>query len=109
MSVSEKVFWNYIRKDRTGFKFRKQVPVLDFILDFYCAEAKVCIEIDREQHNEQREYDHYRDKKVEEAGILTIRIPSLDIFEESDKLAKWINYINAICCERIGKTPQKIY
>ena len=87
MSVSEKVLWNYLRKERIGFKFRKQATVLDFILDFYCAEAKVCIEVDGEQHEDQREYDAYRDASLQRAGILTIRIPSLNIFEKSDKLA----------------------
>ena len=109
MTVSEKVLWDFLRKERTGFRFRKQVPVLDFILDFYCAEAKVCIEVDGEQHLEQQDYDRYRDRVLGEAGILTMRVPSLDLFDASDKLGPWINEINRTCCERTGKVPQRIF
>ena len=109
MSVSEKVFWGYIRKGKVGFKFRRQAPVLGFILDFYCPEANVCVEIDGEQHLEQVEYDRYRDNELAQAGIITIRIPSLDIFEQSPKLGQWINLINRVCSERTGKESARIY
>ena len=50
MSVSEKVLWEQVRKNRLGYGFRRQVPVGPYILDFYCARASLCIEVDGEQH-----------------------------------------------------------
>ena len=44
-SVSEKVFWEYLRHDKFGFRFRTQYRVRGYYLDFYCPAAKVCVEI----------------------------------------------------------------
>ena len=103
MSVSEKVLWHHLRRERLGFTFRKQVPILEFCLDFYCAEAKLCIEVDGEQHRESVEYDRYRDETLATVGILTIRIPSLDLFDPSSKLDYWLEEIKRISCERTGR------
>ena len=81
MSVSEKVLWNLVRKDRLGFRFKRQVPVLDYILDFYCAEAWLAIEVDGEQHLDSATYDADRDARLAERGIETLRIPSLWLFD----------------------------
>lgn len=81
MSVSEKVLWNLIRKDRLGFRFKRQVPVLDYILDFYCAEAWLAIEVDGEQHFENADYDLERNTRLAANGIETLRIPSLWLFD----------------------------
>jgi very-short-patch-repair endonuclease len=108
MSASEKILWNFLRKEQIGFKFRKQAPVLDFILDFYCTEAKVCVEVDGEQHSQQIQYDLARDQALGRAGILTIRIPSLDIFALPDKLGPWLQRVHNVCCERTGKTPDQL-
>ncbi len=81
-SASEKVAWELLRKRRLGgFLFRRQHPVGPYALDFYCAEAKVCVEIDGGQHVLRSREDEARDLALERLGILTIRIPSLLLFE----------------------------
>lgn len=93
--------WSLLRAEKTGFKFKRQVPVLTYILDFYCAEAMVCVETDGEQHLQRLEHDAVRDSRLSELGILTIRVPSLDLFEDTHmEASRWISKIVATCQER---------
>ncbi len=80
MGASERVFWELIRKERLGFSFRRQVPVDRYILDFYCAEASLCVEIDGELHELRVDRDERRDEVLRSLGIETFRIPSLVLF-----------------------------
>jgi very-short-patch-repair endonuclease len=107
MSVSEKVFWEYIRGEKLGFKFRRQQNAGRYHLDFYCAAAKVCIEIDGEQHLDQREHDTQRDAEMEELGIVTLRFPSLKIFDNSPDLEQFLNKVYELCCSRTDTRPPR--
>ena len=86
MGVSEKVLWNWLRRDRLGARFLRQVPIGPYILDFYCPAAKLCVEVDGEQHAAQREYDAKRDEYLMSQGIETVRVPSLDLFRDEPGL-----------------------
>ncbi len=110
MSVSEKRLWAWLRKDQTGFRFRRQVRVEKFFLDFYCAAAKLCVEVDGEQHAVRREQDAFRDRILFRRGIETVRIPSLDLFQDdTPKFNDWINRIVARCQERAeSPTPNPL-
>jgi len=107
MSVSERVFWSFVRNERNGFKFRRQQNVGKYHLDFYCPSAKVCIEIDGEQHESQKEYDAQRDKDLEEFGIITLRFPSLQIFDKSPALGRFLHFVYETCCERTNTKPPR--
>jgi very-short-patch-repair endonuclease len=91
MTESEKKLWDLLRNRRLGFKFRRQHEVLpEFYLDFYCAEAKLCLELDGESHVGSEEYDGFRDKKVSELKIKTLRIPSNDLYEHPEGVVERI-------------------
>ena len=74
----EKQFWRALRGRRfAGFKFRRQHRVGDLhILDFYCAEAKLAVELDGPQHGhpEGIEHDKERERFLGEQGIETLRL-----------------------------------
>jgi very-short-patch-repair endonuclease len=106
MSVSEKVFWEHVRGERLGFKFRRQQNVGNYYLDFYCSQAKVCIEIDGEQHLE-KQYDAHRDAEMSSLGILTLRFPTLQIFENSSALEEFLELVYQTCRERTGTRPPR--
>jgi very-short-patch-repair endonuclease len=59
-----------------GFKFRRQHPVGPYILDFYCPEARLAVEIDGDVHNHpnQIEHDRRRDAFFRERGVKTLRL-----------------------------------
>jgi len=53
MTDAEQLVWYCLRREQLdGFRFRRQHPIERFVLDFYCCEAKLAIELDGEQHNE---------------------------------------------------------
>jgi len=64
-----------------NFKFRRQHPIDRFFVDFYCAEAKLCIELDGISHFEayQEEYDAARTAFLQEPGYKVIRFTNNDI------------------------------
>jgi len=72
----EKALWRALRDRRfAGFKFRRQHTVGDHILDFYCAAAKLAVELDGSQHGhpEGMQRDAERDKFLAQQGIATLR------------------------------------
>ena len=78
---AEATLWRAIRNQQTGFKFRRQHPIDRFIIDFYCAQAKLLIEIDGDSHlqSDQEEYDQARTKYLEELGYKVIRFTNNDV------------------------------
>ncbi len=73
---AEQKLWNFLRrKHLAGFKFRRQQPVGPYILDFYCFEAKVAIELDGGGHalDDQRAYDDQRTQYLASQGIRILR------------------------------------
>lgn len=78
---AESTLWRHLRNRNLKFKFRRQHPIDFFIIDFYCAEAKLLIEIDGESHlaKEQMEYDQARTKYLEELDYKVIRFTNNDV------------------------------
>ncbi len=74
---SEGAIWRALRNRRFfDHKFRRQQPVGPFILDFYCREAQLAIEIDGGVHRTQRASDRARQQALESLGIRFLRIPA---------------------------------
>jgi very-short-patch-repair endonuclease len=72
---AEKLLWSLLRDRRfCGFKFRRQYPACGYILDFYCHDAGLAVELDGGGHGleEQRLYDDERTKILESVGIRVI-------------------------------------
>lgn len=78
---AEATLWRHLRNRNLTYKFRRQHPVAFFIIDFYCAKAKLLIEIDGDSHltNEQQEYDAARTEYLEELGYKVIRFTNNDV------------------------------
>lgn len=78
---AEATLWQNLRNRNLKYKFRRQHPIDRFIIDFYCAEAKLLIEIDGDSHlqKEQIEYDEARTEYLEELGYKLIRFTNDDV------------------------------
>lgn len=78
---AEATLWRALRNRQTGFKFRRQHPIYRFIIDFYCAQARLLIEVDGESHlqPDQEEYDNARTKYLEDLGYKVIRFTNNDV------------------------------
>jgi very-short-patch-repair endonuclease len=91
MTESEKKLWSYLRKKQIGkYKFRCQHPIYRYILDFYCHEKRLAIEIDGNIHNSQQEYDKYRDEFLNSIGIRTLRLRNEDVLNNIEKVIEII-------------------
>ena len=81
MSLPEVLLWQQLKLRPGAFKFRKQHPAGLYVLDFFCADAKLAIEMDGEAHNrdDQPEFDAARDRQLLAHGIATLRIPATEV------------------------------
>jgi very-short-patch-repair endonuclease len=86
MSLPEVILWQQLRRRPGGFKFRRQHPAGPYVLDFYCEEARLCIEVDGSAHDfgDAPIADEKRDIWLAQAGIRTVRIPAFDILRNLD-------------------------
>ena len=78
----EDILWKHLRGRRLmGYKFRRQVVVEPYIVDFMCVEAKLIIEADGGQHSNQVTYDDRRTASLEKNGYQVIRFWNHEILE----------------------------
>ena len=90
MTDAERLLWKRLRGCQIqGFKFRRQHPFGDFILDFVCLERKLAIEIDGGQHNESAQ-DQIRDQALENAGFRVVRFWNNQVLNELDAVVEAI-------------------
>ena len=68
------MLWKVLRKQQVrGYKFRRQHPYGNYVLDFVCLEARLVIEVDGGQHQEQEEYDIKRTRWLQQHGFRILR------------------------------------
>jgi very-short-patch-repair endonuclease len=89
---AETTLWRALRNRNLKYKFRRQHPIDRFIIDFYCAQAKLCIEVDGSSHLEpsQVEYDAARTAYLEELGYTVIRFRNEDVRYNLDTVVEEI-------------------
>lgn len=89
MTPSENLLWQNLRNRRlNNFKFRRQHPISSFIVDFYCHEAKLVIEVDGGIHfvGDNPEYDKFRTIQLEAFGLKVIRFRNEEVLENMSKV-----------------------
>jgi very-short-patch-repair endonuclease len=103
---AEKTLWKVLRNRRlAGFKFRRQAPFGPYILDNYCAEAKLVVEADGDTHAtaEGQKSDRKRDAYLAANGILVLRFWNSEITNEKDAV---LDSIVRVCAERTDQTEK---
>ena len=86
---AERHLWHLLRRKQLGgFKFRRQHPIGPFILDFYCHEAKLGIELDGGVHTmpEQQRRDGERSEAIEGERIQVIRFWNREVTKETERI-----------------------
>lgn len=81
--------WNDLKqKKMLGFKVRRQYGVNNYVIDFYCPELKLGIEVDGDVHFEygRRNHDQKKDKLLEGLGIKVIRLSTIDLEEDYESI-----------------------
>lgn len=90
---AETILWSKLKgKQLRGYKFRRQQGIHHYIVDFYCPEYKLAIEIDGATHltNEEQEKDKGRQYEIEKLGIEFLRFTNTDIYESLDSVLQTI-------------------
>lgn len=93
---TEKIVWNLLRnRNFLNLKFRRQKEIQGFIVDFYCDEYSLAIEIDGKIHDKQKEYDEWRQIQIESKGVHFIRVTNAEVYRDVNILLKQIeDFIN---------------
>lgn len=101
MTKAERLLWSHLRnRQRKGYKFLRQYPILysdiqgqksHFILDFYCHQAKICIEADGKYHESQKDEDQLRDDILFQMNIKTSRFSNEEILMNINKVLEVID------------------
>lgn len=95
--------WNDLKQRKMlGYKVRRQYGVKNFVVDFYCPELKLGIEVDGEIHFQygHRNHDQKKDEFLEELGIEVVRLKTIDLEEDYNSC---INYLEDIFRNRANK------
>jgi very-short-patch-repair endonuclease len=92
MSLPEVLLWKVLRGSGIGLHFRKQHPLGPYVLDFYCDEAKLAVEVDGYAHgtDDRPERDARRDAWLAEKGVRTLRISAREVLRSPDDAARTI-------------------
>jgi very-short-patch-repair endonuclease len=85
MTDAEKILWEKLRnRQLKGLYFRRQHPYGIFILDFFCHEINLAIEVDGDIHLDQLQYDADRSEFLESTGITVIRFSNMEVENNMD-------------------------
>ncbi|MFC2123937.1 endonuclease domain-containing protein [Bacteroidota bacterium] len=88
-TLTEKILWKYLNDGQINkLKFRRQHPIDEYIVDFYCHKYKLVVEIDGKHHNipENKEYDVARTNQLKELGIRVIRFTNKEVLSNRTKV-----------------------
>jgi len=97
---AEQIIWLEILQGKklNGLKFSRQKPLDKYIVDFYCSEILLAIEVDGDSHAEQKQYDQKRTKRLNDLGITVIRYTNEEVinnisgvYEDLKKIIEFLN------------------
>jgi very-short-patch-repair endonuclease len=97
----------WVRIRRGELHFRRQHPIGEYVLDFYCAAAKVAIEVDGAAHDfgDRPQRDERRTKWLKEQHIEVLRIPAKDVLRDPDKIA---DAVIRFCADRVNPSTTQL-
>ena len=79
MTKAEKILWHQLRTNKQGWHFRRQQIIHGYIVDFYCHQKSLIVEVDGEIHEHQIEEDKEREKVLQKNGFKIIRFKNEDV------------------------------
>ena len=92
-TLAEILLWMNIKNKTLGYEFHRQVPIEDYIVDFYCHELSLAIEIDGSTHDYNFINDELRQKRLESKGITVIRFTDEDVKKFMNDVLRSIQFV----------------
>lgn len=98
-TTAEKILWTHLRNKQLGYKFRRQFSIGNFVVDFYCHEAKLVIELDGWTHDSEltQTKDARKQSVLETNGYFVLRFRNEQVFEDLEGV---LNEITKTCQSR---------
>jgi very-short-patch-repair endonuclease len=92
MSLPEVLLWQVLRKRPAALKFRRQQAAGPYVVDFFCHEAALVLEVDGESHNRgnQPQIDAERDEYLRRNGYKVLRVAAVDVLSDLDSVVRQI-------------------
>ena len=93
MTLPEVLLWNELRRSDASLKFRRQHPIGPYVVDFYCASARLAVEVDGAAHDmgENPVRDEQRDAWLAARGICVLRIPAQEVLRDVETAVQAIH------------------
>jgi len=96
-TITEIKLWKFLKgRQMCGYDFHRQKPLGEYIVDFFCNELMLAIEIDGISHEGREEYDKQRQNELENMGIKFLRFDDGDVFYNIEKvlneIERWIKW-----------------
>ena len=81
MTLGEIALWREIKGKKLGVRFSRQIPIDQYIVDFYCKNLQLAIEVDGSIHfkDEQQNKDIFRQNRLKSLGVVLVRFNDLDV------------------------------
>jgi very-short-patch-repair endonuclease len=99
-TAAQAALWSALRGRRLGgWKLRRQHVIAGYIVDFYCAELWLAVEVDGAVHERRRIEDRQRDEDLASLGVRVVRLGNADVLERLDAVVGQLVYD----CERIAR------
>jgi very-short-patch-repair endonuclease len=107
MSLPEVLLWQELRGGKSGAKFRRQHPIGPFVVDFFCTQAGLVIEVDGEAHNraDRPARDVARDQYLVGAGYRVVRIAAADVLTNLEGVVQKISAAAGSPLHHAGAVP----
>lgn len=94
---AEVILWKNIKNKQLSVTFYRQKPIGNYIVDFYCAQYKLAVEIDGSSHELKGNYDQERQDSLYRLGVRVLRFTNEDVLQHSEAVVKSIEeYIKGL-------------
>ena len=82
-TLGEVILWKELRASKMmGYKFNRQKPLENYIVDFYCKSLNLVIEVGGSSHDNKQEEDRIRDEKLNKMGLFVLRLNEYEIRDD---------------------------
>jgi very-short-patch-repair endonuclease len=92
---TERHLWYNLRANRLGFKFKRQVPIGTYIVDFVCLEKRLIVELDGGQHLDNEQYDRERTAWLTAHGFKVLRFWNNEVLQQTASVIEVIMHVLA--------------
>lgn len=105
MTLAEILLWNQLKQKRLlGYDFHRQKPIDEYVVDFFCLQLLLAIEIDGDSHEGKPEKDSQKQQDIEKFGIHFLRFPDSEVKQNLDGVLEVMcSWIEAHCSSKLQR------